>query len=280
MKMKPTITTFAVVHCLLCLAVQSSFASQPEIRSEFHQTYPLAPNGKIMLDNVNGKIHITGWDQSEVKVDAVKLGDKQSDVDEIKIEIDAKADKIKIRTKYPNRKSFRGKSNSPSVDYELKVPIQAILDNIQNVNGSIEIEGVQGSIHASTVNGRLHVDGIASDASLESVNGGVHAGFTILDTVKRASLKTVNGGVALTLPAGADADVSAHTLNGSIQSDSGLLPKKNWPVGTDLHRTLGKGGAHIKAETVNGSIQIRLAKSGKETSETTHAHTGQKLENE
>jgi hypothetical protein len=40
---------------------------------EFHQTYALTPDGRVELDNINGDVHISTWDRSEVKVDAVKV---------------------------------------------------------------------------------------------------------------------------------------------------------------------------------------------------------------
>jgi hypothetical protein len=45
---------------------------QGDVTEEFHQTYALSPNGRVELDNINGAVHISTWDQNEVKVDAVK----------------------------------------------------------------------------------------------------------------------------------------------------------------------------------------------------------------
>ena len=145
------------------------------------------------------------------------------------------------------------------MDYDLKVPVQARLKGIENVNGSVEIEAVRGEVHAETVNGHLAAKGLAADARLETVNGAIEAAFDSLAGVKSVSLQTVNGAVQLHLPANANAEVSASTVNGSIKADSPLAAKKNWPVGSELRGQLGQGGAHIKLETVNGSIRVRLA---------------------
>src|SRR5207247_3322082 len=119
------------------------------------------------------------------------------------------------------------------VEYEIKVPRRAVLDEINNVNGRVEIQGVHGRVHASTVNGKLMAEGLTADADLGSVNGSVLAAFDNLDAVQRASLKTVNGRVSVTLPPDANADVSAHTLNGGIHSSPDLPAKKHRPVGHD-----------------------------------------------
>ena len=81
--------------------------------------------------------------------------------------------------------------------------------------------------------------------------------FDKLEGVKSVTLKTVNGKAEVELPANADADISAHTLNGGIKTSTGLTVKKNWPVGKDLQGKLGKGGTKVRLETVNGGIQVR-----------------------
>ena len=68
---------------------------------EFHQTYAIAADGRVELDNINGAVHISSWDRNEVKVDAVKYADTKERLDEAKIEIDSGKDYLSIRTKYP-----------------------------------------------------------------------------------------------------------------------------------------------------------------------------------
>src|SRR5580693_6276645 len=67
---------------------------------EFHQTYTLAADGRVELDNINGAVHISAWDQNEVKVDAVKSADNKDRLDDARIEIDSSKEHLSIRTKY------------------------------------------------------------------------------------------------------------------------------------------------------------------------------------
>ncbi|HEY5912176.1 MAG TPA: DUF4097 family beta strand repeat-containing protein [Verrucomicrobiae bacterium] len=228
--------------------------AKDKVEEQFHQSYALNPDGQVRLDNVNGKIHITAWDRQEIQVDAVKRADNQQDLAATKIEIDAKAERIKIHTKHPNSR----KNNSTTVDYEVKVPTGAHLAAVETVNGSVEIAGVRGPVNASSVNGLLAAKGLASDTKLETVNGKVEAVFDRLDGVKSISMDAVNGRLELTLPADANAEVKAESLNGRIEADK-LTVKKNWPVGSELHGKLGQGGTRVKAETVNGGIRVKLA---------------------
>ncbi len=229
-------------------------------REEFHQTYALSAEGELQIDNVNGQVRITAWDRAEVQVDAVKKASSRTDLEAVKIEIDSQPEHIRIHTQYPEKKwKWWGKSNSTAVEYEIKVPWHARLRQVRNVNGTVEIEGVQGKVEAATVNGRLHASGLASDAHLQTVNGAVEARFQCFANVKSAELKTVNGKVALTLPAMADAEVSAHTVNGGIHAPPELGVKSHRPGSKDLHGQLGKGGAQVRLNTVNGAIQIDTA---------------------
>ena len=71
------------------------------LTEEFHQTYALSADGRVELDNINGPVHISGWDQNQIKVDAVKYADTKERLDEAKIEVDSSANSISIRTHIP-----------------------------------------------------------------------------------------------------------------------------------------------------------------------------------
>jgi len=59
------------------------------------------------------------------------------------------------------------------------------------------------------------------------------------------------------LPANASAQVSAETLNGSIDADDfGLKPDSGF-VGHDLDGQIGGGDARVSVDTVNGSVAIK-----------------------
>ncbi len=255
---KPLLYALAVF-----LAGLGPTALAKEKTEEFHQTYPLAADGKVQLDNVNGKVVITTWEQLEIKIDAVKKADKQADLEAIEIEVESKPNQIRIHTKLPETHSgwkfLKHESGSTSVNYDIKVPAGVRLEEIRSVNGSIDIEGVQGKVNASTVNGRLTAKGLASDAQLHTVNGAVQAEFDELEAAKSVSLNSVNGAVKLTLPANADAEVSAHTVNGRIHTPAEIPATKTWPIGGEVKGTLGKGTTRVKVETVNGGIRIDKA---------------------
>src|SRR5713226_9058129 len=93
--------TLGTACALVMLAVGAHASDYREaVTEEFHQTYPLTPDGRVELDNINGPVHISTWDRNEVKVDAIKSASTKERLDEARIEIDAGKDYVSIRTKY------------------------------------------------------------------------------------------------------------------------------------------------------------------------------------
>lgn len=246
-----------------------------ELRQEFHQTYPLSENGRVSVENLNGEVRIAVWERNEVKVDAVKRAHKQERLDEAKIEVNATAEAIRIRTNYPDwNQRFtdddRGRMNNPAVvDYSITVPRKARLESIDVVNGSLEINGVEGDVKASSVNGRVVARGLLGVAKLSTVNGGLEATFASLDNARPVSLNSVNGNVTLIIPSDASAVVRAGTVHGAISNDFGLQVHHGEYVGHELYGQIGTGGPSVKLGNVNGRIMIRHAQDGRTVSPAT-----------
>jgi DUF4097 and DUF4098 domain-containing protein YvlB len=254
------------VCALLMLALGAHASDHPgALTEEFHQTYTLSSDGRIELDNINGAVHIASWDQNQVKVDAVKYADTKERLDEAKIEVDSGKDYLSIRTKYRDHdQTFNwGSHNNPAgVEYTLTVPRAARLDEIKLINGSLDISGVSGEVHASCINGRLEAHNLAGRTNLSTINGKLDARFDEL-AGSRVELNSVNGSVDLTIPSDSKAEVEASTVSGGISNDFGLHVNNHRFVGHDLRGELGSGGTHIKLENVNGRIEIHHAQDGR-----------------
>lgn len=232
-------------------AAGCALPSRAQVREEFHKTYPLTVAGRLSVDNVNGPVRITAWERNEVKVDAVKRGRSQGALDDARIIVDARADAIEIRTRYPEHSH-----DAASVEYTLIVPRHAALEGIRTVNGPVEIDGVAGAIRASTVNGNVAVRHGEGDADLHTTNGRVEADFARLG--RTVSAKTVNGSIVLTLPRDAGARLTAKTVHGAVHSDFGLPVRHvGFGPGSDIETVIGGGGADVRLSTVNGAIDLR-----------------------
>ena len=243
------------------LAGLFSATALADVSEELTWSFELADGGRIVLENINGDVEVTGGDGKQVEIIAVKRAGSQEYLDGIEIEIEHSADTIRIETRHPDsgiKRMFSwGGDGSGSVHYTLKVPAGANLDGVESVNGDVSIAGVDGVIRAGTVNGAVTVSDIASDANLETVNGSVNASFRRLGGQQKANCESVNGKVTVTLPADTSASVTAETINGGINGDDfGLKVNKGF-IGRDLEGEIGDGSARLSLDTVNGAIKIR-----------------------
>jgi tRNA A-37 threonylcarbamoyl transferase component Bud32 len=237
-----------------------------EYWTNFTRTFPLTPEGQFSVDNINGRTEIHGWSSNLVVVATAMHGANPESVQAIKVTMDADADHVAVHTRQPSAQfgwtSFwdwlqNGMSGDARVDYTVWVPAQAELHNVSSVNGSIAIDGVAGDITASTVNGGAKIKDASHNLKLETVNGSISAEMNTLGKGQSVSLNTVNGRLKLAIPENADARFSMNTVNGGISSEfSTLQPHKEFPLGSHLNAALGNGAAQVKADTVNGHVDI------------------------
>ncbi len=259
-----------------CTAVPAE--PSQELREEFHQTYPLSATGRVSLENINGGVQIKVWDRAALQLDAIKKAYRKDRLDEAKIDVTSTEENIRIKTEYPSgNQTFRsgeGRYNNPAiVEYILTVPRKAMLETIELVNGSLDIDGVEGDVKASSINGKLVARGLMGEAKLSTINGQLHAIFVKLDDAKPISLNSVNGGVNLIIPSDANAAIRASTVHGGITNDFGLQVRHGDYVGHNLDGQIGNGGPRIKLENVNGSIKISHAQDGRAISPATSVVT-------
>jgi DUF4097 and DUF4098 domain-containing protein YvlB len=270
--------TGAILGAFLAIMLNTALARARDdngarVTEEFHHTYPLAADGRISLQNINGAVHITAWDQSEVKVDAVKRADNDTELKNTEIRINASANSISIETHYAKENEWGGHHDFASVEYTLTVPRKANLDEIKLVNGSLDVAAVQGEVRASCVNGMLSAKQLGGKAKLNTVNGELEAKF---ERAAEVELSSVNGSIDLTLPSDAKASIEANTVSGGIDNNFGLHTDNHRFVGHTLRGELGGGGSQIRLNNVNGTIDIHHAADGRSLSPA--KDTGEKQE--
>lgn len=228
------------------------------VTEEERFSFTLNDGGRFSVSNVNGSITITGVSGNDVEIIATKKADDQDDMDKIEIEISQSDDEIIIETEIGKSSGwFSMGGQSGQVKYEITLPFGTLLDAVDTVNGDVNISGVSGDVVAESVNGAIEVEDLAGDADLSTVNGSIDARFVKLEGQQSVKAETVNGRVSITLPEDANVEVSADTLNGSINGrDFDLVTDKGF-VGSDLNGNIGNGSARLNIDTVNGSIKIR-----------------------
>ena len=218
---------------------------------EFKQSYALQPGGSFELQNVNGAVEIKAWDSNMVEIRAVKSAkERESDLDRVSIEIDAKPAAISVATHYPPNEGVE-----VAVEYIVHVPRGAHVGHIGTVNGTLRVDGVEGVEDLHTINGNIEVYEGGGNVHAHTTNGNVHLELSHVQDKTEATAETTNGSVVLAVPADTQADVEARCLNGNFASELPLNMEGSLRP-REMHGRLGNGGAPIRLRTVNGGIRV------------------------
>ena len=197
---------------------------------DFHYSYALQPGGRLSVDNSNGSVEITGWDQDTIDISGTKYARTAELRDALKIEIDHTSDSVHIRTVRPSDR--RGNMGAR---YVIKVPRRTELDRIVSSNGSIHALDVEGPAHLKTSNGSIRAENLHGSLDAQTSNGSVE----VEKLTGSASLHTSNG------------RVHADDVQGSIEADTSN-------GGIHIRLTKPEAGRPIKLETSNGPIELTM----------------------
>ena len=216
--------------------------------------YSFASDGDLVIDGgMNGGIHVTGWDGSEVRVEArVRAQAREQDrADEILEEVEVLANARLVEADGPDMRRREGWS----VSYHVFVPYSTDLE-LETHNGGISLEDVSGRIRMSALNGGVKVSGAGGDVVGRTTNGGLSVE---LDGDRWAGegldLRTTNGGVTVAIPEGYSAEFETATVNGGFSLDMPMTLQGR--LGRRLRSTLGDGGPPVRVTTTNGGVKIR-----------------------
>ncbi|MFN0100797.1 MAG: DUF4097 family beta strand repeat-containing protein [Bryobacteraceae bacterium] len=214
----------------------------------FHYSYDFKPGSRLLLENYNGAVEISAWDQSKIEIDGARFANSKERLQQVKIDISRGSDSVNIRTVPP-----LDRGGNSGARYMIRVPKQVVLELIKSTNGSLRVNGIDGAANLRTTNGSVRasaVNGAVSASStngaiefvglngsaiarttngrikMEEINGPMEASTTngsILAAMTRSvddrkmRFSTTNGTIELRLPAGLKNDVRASTSNGSIE---------------------------------------------------------------
>ena len=229
-----------------------------------HYSYPMQPGSRLTVENMNGSIEISGWDQSTIDISATKHAETDQMLAQLKVEVSVAADGVHIRTVAPPE------AHNVGVRYILKVPRRTELAEIRSSNGSIHVSDTDGAANLRTSNGSVHASRTRGKLDIGTSNGSVQVQENDGETDVQAS----NGSVQAS---GIRGPLTAATSNGAMRVD--LDESRGGPVtlrtsngGVDLKLGLAAQSA-VKAETSNGGITLRMpASAGAHVRAVTSSH--------
>ncbi len=272
---------------LLCAGALVFAADSGRYREDFHYSYPQTPGGRLTVENFNGSVEVTGWDQNTVDVSGAKYAESEELLRALKVDVSSASNAVHVKTVRPERE----RHGNMGARFVIRVPRQTLLDNVASSNGSLRVEDVEGDAHLSTSNGSVHlaklrgnidahtsnggvdVNNVNGRMSFRTSNGSIHGGKLSGDFQAETSnggidveldspphhdvvARTSNGSVTLRLPDGASGDLHASTSSsGSVRSDFQILTRGE----LSRHRidgAIGSGGPRFELVTSNGNIRL------------------------
>jgi len=136
-----------------------------------------------------------------------------------------------------------------AVEYHVHVPYRVLLGNVETVNGSVTVRGVEGSGELRSVNGNVEVTESTGRFSEKTTNGNVRLELRQLSDGGPMNLETVNGSVVLGLPSTARANLKVLSMNGDVYSELPVTSTAGSPGARAFQAKLGAGGGQISVRT-------------------------------
>jgi hypothetical protein len=232
---------------VLILVVLASVAvwgcSTMERTEKFYETYSAPAGIKVDVANASGgDVAITAWSIDYVEVSAVKKTIwGEGELDKVDIQVTTENDHILIET------VVSGKNVRASVDYEIKMPNNAVAGTIETTNGRVALQGVSGDVVVTSSNGEISAQGLVGRITATTSNGRIE-----LDTVSGGGVLTTTNGAIVVKKSGAAITASTTTGGIRIEDSKGdlLLNSSNGGI------TVSRVDGYVSAKTSNGAIDI------------------------
>ncbi len=231
---------------------------------------------ELEVDNVLGAITVTAADQSDIRLQAVRIARAETAAGleqagrEVRLDVSQAGNRVRIYVDGPFRQKHARSDPGYIVRYEftLTVPRRTSLRLRGISDGDIRVGGVEGPFDVSHVNGAVRLEGVSGSGRARTVNGAVHAAFR-QPPAASCDFQTVNGAIELSLPDGLNADFRLRSINGEAWSDFDVTRRPAAPPTGERNegRTrfardrfhnlrVGQGGPLLTLQTVNGDMTI------------------------
>jgi DUF4097 and DUF4098 domain-containing protein YvlB len=215
MKLRP-------VHLLLLLPLLApALHAAEETTATIKFSDPAKP-GLLRLYVSRGDVRIKGEETDEVKVSSSAQPEGRNATRRDGLRVISTAASFSLSEKDNvielNYGSGAG-GGSDDADFIIVVPRNTALDVTTGWGGDIEVQDVSGDVEVKNMNGEIELAGLGGGALVETMNGEITASFASLPSGKPLSFTSMNGEIALRLPADTKANVRIRTQNGSILTD-------------------------------------------------------------
>jgi DUF4097 and DUF4098 domain-containing protein YvlB len=274
----------------LAVMTIAAAAATPARADDWSKTYQISGRADLRVSTDDGDVTIIGADQKQIDAHVTTEGYKISS-SEVRIEESQNGDHVVISVKLPHFNfSFWG-GRHKSVKVELHVPRELELD-VQTSDGNVVAQNVAGRVHFTTGDGNVTATGVHGDIRLHTGDGHIEGanfdGTLDADTgdgnirisgrFDSLSLKTGDGNIeaqagggskvanawtvrsgdghiTMRIPGDLNANVDAHTGDGSITLDIPITVAGSLSH-SSVRGKLNAGGGTLSISSGDGSIHL------------------------
>lgn len=258
------------VSASLILLTAPVLFAQERAGQDFRWEGAVASGNWVKVQNINGDVEVVPAAGNRVEITAIKRN-RRGDSDDVRIEVkryganeenvfvcaiwgEATCDENGYRS--PRRRNrYHDDDNDTEVEFTIRLPRGVNVD-VGTVNGSVDVRGATGEVHASSVNGGVEAISDGGPVHASTVNGSIRASMRSLGTGD-LEFSTVNGSITVELPEDLNADLRMKTVNGTLSSRDFPLTVTGRFNPQNMRATIGRGGTRLSFSTVNGNVEIR-----------------------
>ncbi len=261
-------------------------ADARELTAHASRTQNFVASGNLKslaVENVNGSVEILSGPSFKAEADVTVYAETEARarkrLEGVKAHFDNDNGELSLFTEEPGvsvRRSGRGWNVHSHRDdddgwrtevrYRITLPT-GVSANVSTVNGAVSVSELAAPMDLSTVNGKIDVTGARREAKLNTVNGAIRASFTELSKGVSVDVRTVNGGIALTLPAKAGFRFEGHTMSGEILSSFALPAAVDDDEAVRVRDASKAARDKIRAERDKLKVEIKEKKKARKSDE-------------
>jgi hypothetical protein len=254
---------------LLALAAVSAAEVEKTETIEKTLSLPEVAGARVIVDNVWGSITVEGHAGNRVEMTAQRTVRADSDRDlrraeeEVHLDIREEDGGVEFYVDGPFRSRDRDRKRHGCCDrryvviyeFTLRVPRWAALELYTVNDGQIDVRGVTGDFTVNNVNGGIEMSGLEGSGEAYAVNGDVTLRFE-RNPAKDCRFGSLNGELRLYMKRDLSADFHLKTFNGEVFTD---FPVEDLPLVRSTEETK-KGNKRCR--TVNLRSAVRVGSGG------------------
>jgi len=282
--MKPLLLTgLALLSCALTARADDRnwrIDERETIRKTFDVPAGAGPC-KLLVDNINGFIHVTGAAGSQVQVSVEKeirawSNDAAAEAKrDVKLDMSQQGNFVRLYADGPfrgnNGTNYRGDDYygyRVVFDYEIQVPpdTELVLKDING--GAIQVKRTTGDYDIHGLNGGIDMQEVSGSGNIQTLNGSLNVAFS-RNPQRETHFKSLNGRIDVHFQPPLDADLHFKTFNGAVYTDfdltslpipAGSMENRDGKFVYRSNRSMagraGKGGPLLDFDAFNGAIRL------------------------